>query len=96
LARRDQRRVDDDPKKGGQTQILIENVKEFQLSYLDQTSWEWVTTWDTTSAQPNRLPSQAKILITVPNINGHGPDQTFGTRTFFPNTYALNFALYHP
>jgi general secretion pathway protein J len=96
LARREQRRIDDDPKKGGQTQILIENVKSFKLSFLDPLTTEWVTTWDTMQAgmQPNRLPSQAKITITVPNIQGRGSDQTFGTRTFFPATYALNFALY--
>jgi general secretion pathway protein J len=96
LARREQRRVDDDPKKGGQSQILIENVKRFELSFLDPLTTEWVTTWDTTSAQANRLPTQAKIVLIVPNIQGHGPDQTFATRTWFPNTYALNFALYKP
>jgi general secretion pathway protein J len=96
LARREQRRVDDDPKKGGQSQILIENVHEFRLSFLDPITTEWAPTWDTTQSamQPNRLPSQAKILITVPNVRGRGPDQTFGTRTQFPTTYALNFALY--
>lgn len=96
LARREQRRVDDDPKKGGQSQILIENVKKFELSFLDPITTEWVSTWDTTQAamQGNRLPAQAKITISVPNIQGRGPDQTFGTRTFFPTTYALNFAAY--
>jgi general secretion pathway protein J len=96
LARREQRRVDDDPKKGGQSQILIENIKSFELSFLDPLSTEWVTSWDTTTVQANRLPSQAKIKLTVPNVQGHGPDQVFATRTFFPNTYALNFALYKP
>jgi general secretion pathway protein J len=96
LARREQRRVDDDPKKGGQSQILIENVKKFELSFLDPLTSEWVSTWDTTqiAMQPNRLPAQAKITIRVPNVQGRGLDQTFGTRTFFPATYALNFAAY--
>jgi general secretion pathway protein J len=96
LARREQRRVDDDLKKGGQSQILIENVRSFELSFFDPLTSDWVTTWDTTqtSGQPNRLPAQAKIMLTVPNINGRGPDQVFGTRTWFPATYALNFALY--
>jgi general secretion pathway protein J len=96
LARREQRRVDDDPKKGGQSQILIENIKSFELSFLDPISTEWVNSWDTTTTQANRLPSQAKIKLTVPNVQGHGMDQVFATRTFFPNTYALNFALYKP
>jgi general secretion pathway protein J len=96
LARREQRRVDDDLKKGGQSQILIENVRNFELSFFDPLTSDWVSTWDTTQTamQPNRLPGQAKITLTVPNVNGRGPDQVFGTRTWFPNTYALNFALY--
>jgi general secretion pathway protein J len=96
LARREQRRVDDDFTKGGQSQILIDNVRSFELSFLDPITAEWASTWDTTQTamQPNRLPAQAKILLTVPNIRGRGPDQTFGTRTFFPATYAVNFAAY--
>ncbi len=96
LARREQPRIDDYPEKGGTTQILIENVKSFTLSFLEPLTAQWVTTWDTTQPgmQPNRLPSQVKIRITVPNLSGHGPDQTFGTRTTFPISYALNFAAY--
>jgi general secretion pathway protein J len=96
LARREQRRVDDDPQKGGETQVLVENVVSFKVSFLEPLTAEWVDTWDTTQAamQPNRLPSQAKILLTVPNLSGRGPDQTFGTRTWLPITYALNFATY--
>ncbi|MET0386727.1 MAG: type II secretion system protein GspJ [Polyangiales bacterium] len=96
LARREQRRVDEDFQKGGQSQILIENVRSFELSFLDPMTTEWAPTWDTTQSamQANRLPSQAKILLTVPNVSGRGPDQTFGTRTNFPATYAVNFAAY--
>jgi len=98
LARREQRRVDDDLEKGGQAQILISNVSGFELSFFDALTGEWSSTWDTTqsASQPNRLPMQAKIKVTVPNLSGRGPDQTFGTRTWFPNTYALNFTMYRP
>jgi general secretion pathway protein J len=98
LARREQRRVDDDLEKGGQSQILISNVTGFELSFFDPLTGEWSSTWDTTqsASQPNRLPMQAKIKVTVPNLSGRGPNQTFGTRTWFPNTYALNFTLYRP
>mgnify|MGYP003444822271 CR=1 FL=1 len=96
LARREQRRVDDDFRKGGQSQILIEDVRAFELQFFDPLTSEWAPTWDSTqvSAQPNRLPTQAKILVTVPNVSGKGPDQVFGTRTNLPATYALNFAAY--
>ena len=96
LARREQRRIDDDPEKGGESQILIENIKSFELSFFDPLSSTWLSTWDSTQAsgQPNRLPTQAKIFITVPNLRGRGADQTFGTRTWLPITYALNFTQY--
>ena len=96
LARREQRRIDDDLKKGGQSQILIENIRSFELLFFEPLTADWVSTWDTTqtAAQPNRLPMQAKIILKVPNIKGRGPDQVFATRTWFPTTYALNFALY--
>jgi general secretion pathway protein J len=96
LARREQRRVDDDFRKGGQIQILIENVRQFELSFLDPLTTEWAPTWDSTSTagQPNRLPSQAKIILTVPSVTGKGPDQKFATRTNLPTSFAVNFAAY--
>lgn len=96
LARREQRRVDDDPQKGGETQVLVQNVSSFKVTFLEPLTTEWVSTWDTTQGamQPNRLPTQAKILLTVPNASGSGPEQTFGTQTWIPITYALNFSLY--
>ena len=96
LARREQRRVDENLEKGGQAQILIQNVRGFELTFFDPLTKEWSKTWDTTQTaqQPNRLPAQAKIYVTVPNLTGKGPDQVYGTRTWFPNTYALNFTLY--
>lgn len=97
LARREQRRVDDDPLEGGETQILIGDIKSFELEVLDPLTLEWTTKWDTTQAamQPNRLPIQAKIRITVANLSGQGADQTFGTRTQFMMQYGLNHANYN-
>ena len=96
LARREQQRIDDDPQEGGQAQILISDVIGFELSNLDPLTGEWVGTWDTTQAamQPNRLPTQVFIKVTVPNVRGNGPEQTFGTRASLPLTYALNHAMY--
>lgn len=98
LARREQRRVDVDLEKGGTIQVLISNVRGFEMQFFDPITKEWSTHWDTTQAggQPNRLPLMAKLKVTVPNLTGKGQDQSFGTRTWFPNTYALNFTLYKP
>jgi general secretion pathway protein J len=96
LVRREQRRIDQDPRKGGQVHVLIENVKGFELGYFEVLTGEWITTWDTTQAamQPNRLPTQIKLKLTVPNVRGQGPDQTFGTRVDVMMPLALNHAIY--
>ncbi len=97
LARREQSRVDDQPTRGGRVEILIEDVSDFQLEFLDPLSGQWVRSWDTTQAagQPNRLPSQVKIFVTMPHPRIRG-EQTFGTRARLPMQFALNHAIYNP
>jgi len=46
LARREQARIDEDPEQGGRVEILISDVIEFELEYLDPATWEWVRNWD--------------------------------------------------
>ena len=96
LVRREQNRIDDDPEKGGTAQVLVRNVLEFELSFLDPQSGEWLSSWDTTQAamQPNRLPSQVKIRLSVPNIRGQGPPLEITTRAAVPLQFALNHATY--
>jgi general secretion pathway protein J len=96
LVRREQRRIDDEPLEGGEAQVLIHDVENFELSFLEPLTTEWLSTWDSTQAamQPNRLPTQVKITITVPNVRGRGQKQTFVTRASLPLHYALNHAIY--
>ncbi len=98
LARREQNRIDDDPRRGGRVEILVEDVLDFQLEFFDPISGEWVDRWDTSQAagQPNRLPAQVKILLTVPDPHNPGHPRTFGTRARLPMQYALNHAIYNP
>jgi len=98
LARREQNRIDDDPRRGGKSQILVENVEEFNLEYFDPLLTDWVQTWDTEDvlAQPNRLPTQVRIRLTVADPRRRGQTQAFGTRVMIPLTYALNHANYNP
>lgn len=97
LARREQRRIDDDPLEGGEVQILIDDIEEFEVKVLDPQTLEWQSSWDTTQGamQPNRLPMQAKISITVPSQTRNGSSQTFGTRCEIPLQFALNHAIYN-
>jgi hypothetical protein len=57
-----------------------------------------VQTWDTEDmlAQPNRLPTQVRIRLSVKDPRHRGDTQTFGTRVTIPLTYALNHANYNP
>ena len=96
LARREQNRIDDDPQSGGSVRILVEDVEGLDLEYLDPTTNQWVRNWDTTqlTGQPNRLPTQVKITLTVPNPQRRGAELTFGTRANIAITHALNHAVY--
>jgi general secretion pathway protein J len=98
LARREQNRVDEDPRRGGKSQILLEDVEEFNVEYFDPLLSDWVQTWSTIDAlaQPNRLPTQVRIRLTVKDPRRPNETQTFGTRVTIPITYALNHANYNP
>jgi general secretion pathway protein J len=98
LARREQNRIDEDPRRGGKSQILVENVEEFNVEYFDPLLSDWVQTWNTEDmlAQPNRLPTQVRIRLSVKDPRHRGDTQTFGTRVTIPLTYALNHANYNP
>ncbi len=98
LARREQNRVDDDPLQGGRVQIMVEDIEDFQLEFYDIETKEWTRHWDTTqiSAQPNRLPYQVKIMLTVPDLRNPRRERVFATRTNIPITWALNHAIYNP
>ncbi|MCB9599399.1 MAG: prepilin-type N-terminal cleavage/methylation domain-containing protein [Sandaracinus sp.] len=98
LARREQRRIDDDPRRGGEVQILVDDVTDLELEYLDPLTTEWVRTWDTTqlTGQPSRLPAQVRIRLTVPHPRRRGSTVTYGTRAELPMRFALNHAVYNP
>ncbi|KPK15159.1 MAG: hypothetical protein AMJ62_10235 [Myxococcales bacterium SG8_38] len=98
LARREQNRIDEDPRRGGKSQILVEHVTEFNVEYFDPLITDWVQTWDSEDmlAQANRLPTQIRIRLSVEDPRRPGKSQTFGTRVSIPLTYALNHANYNP
>ena len=79
-------------------QILAHDVVGFDLQYLDPESGEWLRTWDTTQGamQPNRLPSQVKILLTMRDPRHHGRTLTYGTRAEIRLVWGLNHATYNP
>ncbi|MFK8002991.1 MAG: type II secretion system protein GspJ [Polyangiales bacterium] len=95
LARREAVRIDDRPEQGGRIEILLNDVEEFDVEYLDHLTGQWLRTWSTVQAagQPNRLPAQIKIRI-VTNHPDTGRPMTLATRIELPIRYALNHATY--
>ncbi|MGB5812767.1 MAG: type II secretion system protein GspJ, partial [Polyangiales bacterium] len=98
LARREQNRIDEDPSRGGKSQILVRGIEEFNIEYFDPLLSEWVANWATDDRfkQPNRLPTQVRVRITAKDPGRPGKAQTFGTRATLPLTFALNHANYNP
>lgn len=96
LARREQRRIDEDPQSGGTIQILVDDVTGFEMEYLDPTSNLWVDEWDTTELthQPGRLPAQVKIRLYVPGRRDRNRREVYATRATPMITWGLNHAIY--
>jgi general secretion pathway protein J len=67
LARREALIIDMEPKKGGDVNVLAEDIESFDAKFLDPTTGMWVEAWDTTQAtgQVNRLPLQVKITLVL-------------------------------
>ncbi|MGB0678153.1 MAG: type II secretion system protein GspJ [Polyangiales bacterium] len=97
LARRSQSPPDDDPQKGGRIEVLLEDVREFRLRFFDPIQGDWREEWNTTQAadQPNRLPAQIEIKLTVPHPRKAGKTMTLATRTTLPIQHAINHAQYN-
>ena len=97
FARREQNRIDQDPQSGGTVQILVEDVLDFELEYLDPTTGLWTDTWDTReiTAQPNRLPAQVKIRLTVRDEEAEREERVYATRASPMVTWGLNHAVYN-
>lgn len=96
LARREDNRPDDDPAHGGDVQILIDDVKSFDVEYLEPGTFRWVREWDARSAADhlNVLPLQVKIVVEIPDPRRRGQTIRLGTRATLPIRYGLNHAFY--
>ncbi len=94
LVRREQRRPDEDPEAGGQNTMLVDDVVEFELEFLDPRSQQWVEQWDAQGTEQNRLPSQVKIRLVVPQLLHHTRTEVYQTRANVPIQWALNFSVY--
>jgi general secretion pathway protein J len=94
LARRESPLIDLEPKRGGEVNVLVEDIELFDVKYLDPTTGLWTDTWDSSQAtgQPGRLPLQIKIMLVVKG-GADGKPITFSTKVPMPMQTPLNFAL---
>ena len=94
LARRESPLIDIEPKRGGEVNVLVEDIDFFEVKYLDATTGMWVDTWDTSQAtgQPGRLPFEVKLTLT---LKGGAQDKPviFTTKMVVPMQAPLSFAL---
>jgi hypothetical protein len=72
-------------------------VLDLEFEYLDHVTGEWTDTWDTREIthQPNRLPTQVQIRLTVPDETAPNDRRTYATRATPMITWALNHAVYN-
>jgi general secretion pathway protein J len=92
LARRLDKFIDDDPTRGGIVQVMAENLRELNFSYLDPMTGEWVDSWDSVQAtsQPGRLPAQVAIVLVLEDEQGD--PITFQTKVAVAMQLPLSFA----
>jgi general secretion pathway protein J len=94
LARREQVIPDDQPGKGGVSQILADDIDTFSLRYLDPLTGLWTDTWDSTSpsANFNRMPLQIEINLSLKGGPSAEPIR-LRTKTGITMPIPLAFAL---
>lgn len=83
LYRRESQRLSDRLDEGGDSYILIEDVKDFALSYYDSNKKEWESIWDTSSVSSlGRLPQAVKVSITALEFVDEDDEEPLGEYPF--------------
>jgi general secretion pathway protein J len=94
LARREATMIDREPKRGGEVNVLVEDIESFDVKYLDATSGLWTESWDSSQAtgQPARMPFEIKITLVLKS-GIEGKPITFNTKMTVPIQAPLSFAV---
>lgn len=93
LVRREQTPIDYEPKQGGVSAVLAEDVESFTIRYLDPISTQWLEAWNTSqvSGQPNRLPFEVHVKLVLKSV-GNLPPLEFESKFMMQLTTPLSFA----
>lgn len=94
LVRREQTPIDYEPKQGGVSSVLVEDIESFTIRYLDPISTQWLENWNTSqvSGQPNRLPFEVHVKLVLKGVGNLQPLE-FETKFMMQMTAPLSFAL---
>jgi general secretion pathway protein J len=94
LARRESPLIDIDPRRGGEVEVLAEDIDHFDLRYLDAATGLWTESWDSSQAtgQLGRLPFQIKVTLALKGGVENKPI-VFLTKVSMPMQTPLNFAM---
>lgn len=80
LFRREKARLDDEPDRGGQTDLVADHVTGFRIRYWDRTRNDWAREWTTKSVDhPNELPSRVRFELEI--SLGGGRTEKLSTET---------------
>ncbi|MCC6553852.1 MAG: general secretion pathway protein GspJ [Polyangiaceae bacterium] len=93
LVRREAKRLDVEPTKGGVVHVLAEDVESFHLEYLEPITGEWVDSWDSTqpAGQLGRLPLTVRVTLVMKGGPGDRPIK-FETKVPIAMQIPLSFA----
>lgn len=92
LVRRESPFIDIDPQHGGVVQVLAEDIRGFDLQYLDQLNGEWQREWDSTQiTEALRLPAQVRIELVLTGDQGEAVP--FVTKVTIPMQNPLQFGV---
>jgi type II secretion system protein J len=88
LMRRETTRIDVDPLRGGNLDVLVQDVTGFDLKFYDEYTSQWLESWNTMSGsgQPARLPQRVRAILTV-------RDEGNGTRRYVTETSVMIQAM---
>lgn len=82
LYRRESKRIDDDPEKGGQVWPVLDGVKELKFEYWDDAKEigdnAWESDWDSNDNQT--LPARVRITLVLVSERERGKDVRFVTQ----------------
>ena len=94
LWRRSSPLADKKPEEGGQSLVLLENLKTFKLGYLGETTLDWSAEWNSERTDDSRYHNQFPFLVSVEmEMEGtvRGKLKVFKNKRIIPLRFARYF-----